>query len=275
MPIASIRGKDSTAAIGATARKEGNLKARALTTRVLLAVLPLLVGYGCTDKPNSPAVTPQAEGQGIATTAAVPAGGGVPKVAASPGSIKISGSQSGTVKMPVQQGGYLIKYRYKGNGLKLEMDSALGALDMIPGGQSAGSDGWTEFDDLTSFRDTGEQQYRITATDPFEIQFVKLPIQDAPDIPPKSYNGNGLRIIGPFSLKAGSASFKVTCPDLKRAGFVAELYDGATAQTQGMIALGTGASVAETKKLPVPSAGNYLVKVNANGKSEWAMEISQ
>lgn len=250
------------------------MRARTVVS-VLLWAVPLL-GCGSTGNQSTPPVTPPPKGQPV-TAAAPPrdAGGVLPKVTRSPGGINISGSRSGSVKVPGQQGGYLIKYRYKGNDLKLETNSALGVLNIIPGGQSAGSDGWTEFEDLTSFTQAGEQPYQITASQPFEIQFVKLPLPDNPDIPPKSYDGKGLKVVGPFSLKAGSASFKVSCPDLRHAGFIAELYDGTTAANKGMIALGTGASVAETKKLQVPAAGNYLIKINANGRSEWTIGVTQ
>ncbi|RPJ86461.1 MAG: hypothetical protein EHM18_06115 [Acidobacteria bacterium] len=250
------------------------MKTRTVIIIILIAALPLLVGNGCTGNQESSAVTAQPGVQTVGKQAAQ-AGGGAPTVTTAPGNVKISGSQSGSVKIPAEQGGYLIKYRHKGFGLKLELNSPMGLINMVPGGQYAGSDGWAEFDDLTSFREAGEQEYQITATEPFEIQFVKLPGADAPDTPPKTYSGHGLKVVGPFSLKAGSASFKVNCPDLKQAGFVAEMYDGATGQNRGMIALGTSASVAETKKLQVPSAGNYLVKVNANGRADWTIEISQ
>jgi len=253
----------------------GELKTRASILGLILAALPWLAGYGCAGNHDTPAAKPQTKGQAVARVATGQPADATPKVTASQGKITISGSKSGSVKAPAQPGGYLIKYRYKGQGLKLEAESAFGMLSMIPGGQAAGSDGWTQFDDLTAFAAAGEQQYRITASEPFEIQFVKLPFSGTPDIPPKSYSGSGLMVVGPVLLKAGSASFKVTCPDLKQAGFIAELYDGTTAQNKGMIALGTGASVAETKKLQVASAGNYMVKINANGRSEWTLEVTQ
>ncbi|RPJ60716.1 MAG: hypothetical protein EHM23_09475 [Acidobacteria bacterium] len=251
------------------------MKTNTVFITILLVALSLLVGNGCTGNQETSAVTTQPGVRTVGKQAAGQAGGGAPTVTTAPGNIKISGSQSGSVKVPAEQGGYLIKYRHKGFGLKLELNSPMGPMNMVPGGQYAGSDGWAVFEDLTSFREAGEQQYQITATEPFEIQFVKLPGDDAPDAPPKTYSGNGLKVVGPFSLKAGSASFKVNCPDLKQAGFVAELYDATTGQNKGMIALGTSASVAETKKLQVPSAGDYLVKVNANGRAEWTIEVSQ
>jgi len=251
------------------------LKARTVVTKVLLATLPLLVMFGCKHQENSPAAAPQTKGPAAATVATAKAVSAVPKVIASQGGIKISGSQSGSVKVPAKQGGYLVKFRYKGYGLKLEVDSALGPLNLIPGGQVAASDGWIECEDLTSLTGNGEQEYRITATDPFEIEFVHLPLPVSADPLPQSYSGTGLKVVGPISLKAGSTAFKVSCPDLKQAGFIAELYDGRTAQNKGIIALGTGTKVAETKRLQLPAAGDYLVKINANGRSDWTIEVSQ
>ncbi len=251
------------------------MKARTIVTEVVLAALPLLVVFGCKNHQNSPAVTPQTKGPAVAALATGKEVSTVPKVIASQGSIKISGSQSGRVNVPAKKGGYLIKFRYKGQGLKLEVDSVLGALNMIPDGRAPGSDGWTEFEDLTSFTNNGEQQYRIVASMPYEIQFVQLPLPVSTDPLPQSYSGTGLKVIGPVSLKAGSASFKVSCPDLKQAGFIAELYDGRTAQNKGIIALGTGTKVAETKKLQLPAAGDYLVRINAHGRSDWIIEVSQ
>ncbi|MFB3902203.1 MAG: hypothetical protein ACE15E_02015 [Acidobacteriota bacterium] len=243
--------------------------------RIVSAGLSLLVGYSCADNQTSPGVEPSPQAQAGAKIAPAQAGGGAPKLATSQTGVTVTGSQSGSVTVPAEKGGYLIRYRYKGYGLKLEVQSVLGTLNMIPGGQSPGSDGWTRFDDLTSFNSTADQQYQLTASEPFEIEFVRLPLRASPDTPPRSYSGRGLKVVGPVSLKAGSASFKVSCPDLKQAGFVAELYDGRTAQNKGIIALGTGAKVDETKKLQVPSAGDYLLKVNANGRADWAIEVTQ
>lgn len=249
------------------------MKARTIVV-VIFAALALLAEYSCTGQQNSQTAEPQTKEQAVATAAAKPTAS-PPTVAVSEDTVTISGSQSGTVNVPLQQGGHLIKYRYKGYGLKLETSSPLGSLSMIPGGQSPGSDGWTEFEDLTSFASSGEQLYQITATEPYEIQFLKLPLPASPDSLPKTYNGSGLQVLGPFSLKAGSATFKVACPDLKQAGFIAELYDAEAARNKGMIALGTSASVAETKKLQVTAAGDYLVKVSANGRADWTIEVSQ
>lgn len=245
-----------------------------LVIRVIFAALPLLAGYSCTSQQSNQAVKPESKGQAVSTAEANQTSS-PPTVAVAEGNATISGSQSGSVKVAMQQGGYLIKYRYKGYGLKLEINSPLGSMSMIPGGQSPGSDGWSQFDDLTSFASAGEQQYQITATEPYEIQFLKLPLTASPDPLPKIYSGSGLKVVGPFSLKAGSASFKVTCPDLKQAGFIAELYDAAKAQNKGMIALGTSASVAETKKLQIAAAGDHLIKIAANGRAEWTIEVSQ
>ncbi len=255
--------------------EEANLERRTVISGFLLAALPLLAGYGCRGKQDSPAVTPKAKGPALATTAAGQAGAALPKVTTSGSTIKISGSRSGDAKVAVEEGGYLIRYRYKGASLKMEVSSAFGALNMIPSGQSAGPDGWTELADLTSFSRARKQQYRITAQEPFEIQFVKLPLPTSPDLPPKTYSESGLKLVGPLSLKTGSATFRVNCPNLRQAGFIAELYDARTAQNKGIIALGTGTRVAETKKLQLASAGDYLIKVNANGRSEWTIEVEQ
>lgn len=241
-----------------------------------LLLPPFLLGYACTGNHTSPPAAPQPKGQAVAKAVANKVESRVPKVTALPsGHFKITGSESGTVSVPAKQGGYLIKFRYKGSGLKLEVDSALGPLNMIPAGQTAGSDGWSEFEDLTSFTENGKQQYRITATEPFEIEFRGLPLPVSADPLPRSFSGSGLKVLGPLSLKAGSALFKVSCPDLRQAGFIAELYDARTAQNKGVIALGTGTGVAETKKLQLPGAGDYLIKINANGRSEWTIEVSQ
>jgi len=95
------------------------LKARTVVTKVLLVALPLLVMFSCKHQENSPAAAPQTKGPAAATVATAKAVSAVPKVIASQGSIKISGSQSGSVKVPAKQGGYLVKFRYKGYGLVL------------------------------------------------------------------------------------------------------------------------------------------------------------
>lgn len=251
------------------------LTERTLIAGLLLAVVPLLAGYGCRAKQDSQETRPKAKVQSFAKTAPVQKRTAPPKVTTSGTTIKISGSESGDAKLAVQEGGYLIKYRYKGGGLKMETNSALGVLNIVPGGQSAGGEGWTEFEDLTSFTGSGEQQYRITAKEPFEIQFEKLPLPSPPDVPPERYSGSGLRVIGPLKLKAGTTSFRVNCPDLKQAGFIAELFDARTAQNKGIISLGTGTRVVEAKKVQVPSAGDYLLRINANGRSEWTIEVAQ
>jgi len=242
---------------------------------VVLAALSLAAGNGCSGPDSSSPGTSDANSTPPTATAAVAPSGAPPKAVVSGENIKISGSGSGAVKIAARQGGYLVNYRYKGFGLKLEAQSAFGAMNVIPGGQYAGPDGWTQFTDLTSFSSSGEQEYKVTATEPYEIEFVKLPVAQGADVLPKTYNGKGLKVVGPLSLKAGPASYKVSCPDLKMAGFVAELFDGASGQSKGMISLGTGAGVNETKKLDAPAAGNYLIKVNANGKAEWTIEVSQ
>jgi hypothetical protein len=252
------------------------VKTRTIIRTGFLTVLLLLLGHACTGDHNSPAATRRAKAQANAKAVASKMESLVPKVVTTPlGDIKITGSQSGTVRVPAKQGGYLIKSRYKGSGLKLEVDSAIGKLNIIPRGQTPDSSGWTEFEDLTSVTGNGEQQYRITAAEPFEIEFRQLPLPVSTDRLPRSYSGSGLKVLGPVSLKAGSALFKVSCPDLRQAGFIAELYDARTARNKGIIALGTGTRVVEAKKLKLPGAGDYLVKINADGRSEWTIEISQ
>jgi len=245
------------------------------TLRNLFAVLivTLYLTGGCSG-PGSGGEKASNSKAGQTVTVQADQAGTPPQLVISGDTIKISGSKSGEVTFPAKQGGYLINYRYKGDGLKLEAESPLGKMNLVPGSQLPGADGWTAFTDLTSFFNSGDQSYQVTATEPYEIEFVKLPLSRAADPLPKTYSGKGMTVIGPFSLKAGSVSFKVTCPDLKMAGFIAELYDD-NGKSKGMIAMGTGPSVDETKKLEVPSSGAYLTKVTANSQAEWTIEVTQ
>jgi hypothetical protein len=248
------------------------MKTRSVLISISVPALLLLVAAGCGGGSTSGGETSAPE---VSSQAAPAETAGPARVSVSGDLIKVSGSEGGRAKLDLKEGGYLVNYRYRGYGLKLEQQSAIGAMNIIPGGQYAGSDGWTEFTDLMRSRTAGEQEFIVTATEPYEVEFEKLPLTVPSDSVPVTYTGHGLRVVGPFSLQGGNASFKVECPDFHRAGFVVELLDGNTAASQDMMILGSGNSINESKAFKVVSAGTYLLRISANSKAEWSMVVSQ
>jgi hypothetical protein len=252
--------------------REGLMNTRSFEMFLLVPALLLALSCGGGSGQNGEAgsTAPAVADESLPAGASGPA-----RVSVSGDTIKVSGSEGGRARLDLKEGGYLVKYRYRGYGLKLEQQSAIGAMNIMPGGQYAGIDGWTQFSDLMRSRNAGEQEFLVTAAEPYEVEFQKLPLAAEPDALPATYRDHGLKVVGPFSLKVGNAVIMVECPDFNRAGFVVELLDASNGAEQGLMILGSGNSISESKSFKVPSAGQYLLKVSANSKAEWTVGVSQ
>ena len=77
-------------------------------------------------------------------------------------------------------------------------------------------------------------------------------------------------MLGPVTLKAGSASFNMNEPSMKQTGFSAQLYSDTTGKFVSMIDTNAASdatkdSYQSQKTVDIPAAGNYYILVFTNG----------
>ena len=238
---------------------------------------------GCTTPSTVTATaTPPAGGEvTIAPTAGsspVTGATGAPKVTVEGDNVKIAGSQGGNLTVNLKKGGYIMDYKFKGD-FDMKVNSFIGAMRIVPGGQYPGADGWTAFTTVQKFTNDDATEFIIEATEPYEVNFKRLPLSTSADVVPKTYTGTGEKVVGPLTLKAGSVSFKISVPDLNQAGFSVKLIDATTGDSVGIIT--PSRAEMESNKLDMTitktldADGNYLMDVGANGATAWTIDVSQ
>ena len=204
---------------------------------------------------------------------------GAPKATVDGDNVKIAGSKDGNVTVNLKKGGYIIEYKYQGNSFDMKVNSFIGAMRIVPGGQYAGADGWTVFSTVQKFTNDDGTEFIITATDPYEVNFKRLPLSTSADVVPKTYTGTGEMVVGPMTLKAGSASFKISAPDLNKAGFSVKLLDATTGDSVATITPSRAEMESNILDMTVTKTieadGNYLMDVGANGATAWTIDVSQ
>lgn len=256
-------------------------KAIAIITIVAALILGAAMSGCTTTNTGGATATPSTVGEVTATPTAggstVTGATGAPKATVDGDNLKIAGSQSGNVKVNLKKGGYIMEYKYQGYSFDMAVNSVFGSTRIVPGGQYPGADGWTVFSTVQKFTNDDETEFIITATEPYEINFKKLPLSTTAEVVPMTYSGKGMMVMGPMSLKAGSASFKISAPDLNKAGFSVELFDATTGDS-GAFTVPAGVNdnkIDTTVPMTVDADGNYMMKVSANGDAAWTIDVSQ
>lgn len=247
-----------------------------LTLAVLAAIVIATTLSGCTTTTTTPTaggdVTPAPTTSGTTTVT-----GGAPTVTYDGDNFKITGSQNGNVKANIKEGGYLIEFKHKGYSFYLYSMTG-GKSQLNPGGQYPdATTGWAEFEKVQRFYSGGEMEFSVEAKDQYEITFTKLPMSATADTLPKTYSEKGLKVVGPMSLKEGQVNLKISAPDLNQAGFTVEFLDATTGASEAY-SLPSGIEsnkIDTTLPLTIDTAGDYLLQVSANGKTEWTIDVSQ
>jgi hypothetical protein len=196
----------------------------------------------------------------------------------------ISGSSGGKFSVHMEEGNYLLKFRYKGTdaGFNVKPVSSSGMSVPIMTSLAMGDagDGWVEMSSVNHWYATDDETWEITAKAPYVVEIIKLPAAGTPDSTPKTYTGNGWTAMGPISLKAGTATVHAKTDDTHSAGFMLSLKDSNTGEDAVSVLnnLEGGSlskTVDKTATITVPEDGVYFLELNTNGKTAWEVSISQ
>jgi hypothetical protein len=250
-------------------------KDRIFILTILLIMLSAVIISGCTttNTTTSPAASAPATGGNT------PAG--TPKVSTSGQTMTISGSQSGQVTMTMAKGLYLVSIKSKDGSVSMSTPMMGTDVDLISyDSASLGSSGWYEQQAVHSWSKAGDGSFKITASTPYIIEWSKLPTGAASVSPPQTYSGKGQKVVGPVKLTSGTATFKMSCPDAKSAGFAVVIFN--TNEGIASASVGNNAdsgsvqnSYSSTKTVNIATAGDYLVQVTANSDANWEVTVSQ
>lgn len=252
---------------------------------VILFVVSLMVVSaamaGCTTTSNTTGTATPAASSAAPTATATPAKDGV---TTSDGVTTISGSSGGKFPVHMEEGNYLLKFRYKGTdsgfNVKPVSSSGMSVPLMTSGAMGATGDGWSQMSRVNHWYSTDDETWEITAKAPYVVEIITLPMAGNPDSTPKTYTGNGWTAMGPISLKAGTATVHAKTDDTHSAGFMLSLMDSSTGNSAGSILdnLNGGSlskTVDKTAQVTVPQDGVYFLELNTNGLTSWEVSVSQ
>lgn len=202
-------------------------------------------------------------------------------------SIIITGCSDFEPSLTFTKGGYLLSMSEQTeNSLNFEVYQT--AFDSYIGVKASSAsalrdNGWYSQDGIWEKLE-GTWKWRIIATDSYRIVFTKLPLAITSVSLPITYNSAGLNVIGPFHIAQSSTTFIISCPDVKQAGFTAQLYDAA-----GQEVLANYSNILDvlnldennkiinnySKTISLELAeGDYLIKVASNKNASWSVKIN-
>jgi hypothetical protein len=249
---------------------------------VLTITLLALITSGCSSLTGpSGTITPTPRGVTLAPTAQ-------PSVAAQPTGVTttaegttISASVNQNVPLQMEKGGYVIKVKSQGY---IEVDSAnpSGSESFIAGINSAtGGETSTVVQLIAPEKDT----FKITnANAPYTVTIMKLPLAN-PLSAPQTFSGKGPQASQPITLKKGTATIDVRCPDTAAGSdiqmFQVHLIDGNTGDELNVIASNVGdglkTNYQEKKSFDVPADGVYIIALPlaTSPNAQWTITISQ
>jgi len=202
-------------------------------------------------------------------------------------SIIITGCSGFEPSLTFTTGGYLLTMsEHTENSLNFEVfQTAFGSYMGVRASSASAlrDDGWYSQDGIWEKLE-GTWKWRVTATDSFRIVFAKLPLSKAPASLPVTYNSAGLKVIGPFHIAQSSATFVISCPDAKLAGFTAELYNAAGEEVlanysniMDVINLDENNNIINNYSKTISlqlTEGDYLIKVASNKSASWSVKIN-
>ena len=119
---------------------------------------------------------------------------------------------------------------------------------------------------------------------PYTVTITKLPLSN-PASAPKTFTGTGPQATDPITLKKGTATIDVSCPDTAAGSdiqmFQVHLIDGANGDELGVIASnmknGLVTNYHETVSFDVPADGEYILQLplSTSPNAQWTMTVSQ
>lgn len=246
---------------------------------VLMITLLALITSGCSSLTGSSGTaTPTSTSHAvtIAPTA-------VPSVASQPTGVTttatgttISASVNQNVPLQMDAGGYYVNVQSQGY---IEVDSAnqgfLVGVNTATGGQYS-----------TIMQSKGESDtIKISNVNAaYTVTITKLPLAN-PASTPKTFTGKGPQATQPITLKKGTATIDVSCPDTAAGSdiqmFQVHLIDGTNGDELGVIASnmknGLVTNYHEQTTFDVPADGVYIIQLPlaTSPNAQWTITISQ
>lgn len=258
---------------------------RLLIISILTILLAAVVVSGCTSTTTSPAASTSASARPGTATPANNGPTGPPTVSTSGQTMTITGSQAGQFTMTMEKAKYLVSVKSATGNIGMTTPEMGTDTDLIPyDSASLESSGSYEQQMIHNWNTAGDNSFKITfagsETGPYTIAWTKLPSGVAAVSPPQKYTGKGQKVLGPVKLNAGTATFTLSCPDAKQAGFNVQLFNADTGAGLGMVGYNAeGGSVTNsysaTKTQNIAAAGNYYIQVTANSAAAWEIDVSQ
>jgi hypothetical protein len=186
----------------------------------------------------------------------------------------------------MEKAGYLVKIKSKDGTVGMSTPVMGTDMDLIPyDAASLESSGWYEQQNIQNWHTAGDNTFKIKASltkssSPFTIEWTKLPTGTVAASLPQTYSGNGQKVLGPVKLNAGKATFTLSCPDTKMAGFAVVLYNVDTGLAGYNVGNNAEAgslqnSYSATKTVDITTAGDFYIQVTANSAASWNVAVSQ
>lgn len=249
-----------------------------------MITLLALITSGCSSL-TGPSATATPTSTSHAVTIAPTA---VPSVAAQPTGVAttaqgttISASVNQNVPLQMDKGGYYIKVQSQGY---IEVDSVnpsgselfIAGINTASGGVQSSIVQW-----IAPEQDT----IKIANVNaPYTVTITKLPLSNSVSTS-KTFTGKGPQATDPVTLKKGTATIDVSCPDTAAGSdiqmFQVHLIDGNTGDELGVIASnmrnGLVTNYHEKTSFDVPADGVYIFQLplTTSPNAQWTMTISQ
>lgn len=256
-----------------------------LIMSVLTITLLALITSGCSSLTGpSGTITPTPRGVTLAPTAQ-------PSVAAQPTGVTtsaegttISASVNQNVPLQMEKGAYMIKVKSQGT---------IGIDSVNPSGTSAViasiyTENGGERSAVVQWVAPEKDTFKIyDVTKAYTVQILKLPLAN-PASPPKTFSGVGTQATDPITLKKGTATFAISCPDTAAGSdiqmFQVHLLDGNTGDELGTIAINMGNDPSKPlitnynvqKTFDIPADGVYIIQIPiASPGASWTITVTQ
>jgi hypothetical protein len=128
--------------------------------------------------------------------------------------------------------------------------------------------------------------YDVTSS--YTIQILKLPLAN-PASTPKTFTGVGPQATDPITLKKGTATFAISCPDTAAGSdiqmFAVHLLDGSTGDELGTIAMNMANDPNQPQLITnynkqvtfdIPADGVYIIQIPiASPGASWTITVTQ
>ncbi len=244
-----------------------------------MITLLALITSGCSSLTGSSGTATPTSNPNVVTLAPT----AVPSVASAPTGVSttgqtttISASVNQNVPLQMDSGGYYIKVQSQGY---MEIDSAnqgfIAGINAATGGTVSTVMQYTPQSDTFKISNVNA---------PYTVTITKLPLAN-PASTPKTFTGTGPQVTDPITLKKGTATIDVSCPDTAAGSdiqmFQVHLVDGANGDQLGVIASnmknGIVTNYQEKVTFDVPADGVYLLQLPlaTSPNAQWTMTVSQ